>query len=119
MKTYLKSALLVMILLSQMQTNAQTFNKARYGIYTSAADFMQNKLSYGFDSANHNNRLILYSTFNSSKVQIISNGERKSFLKKDIYGYRDNGMDYRVFDGEDFLIVDTADFFPLQPGSPG
>ncbi len=111
MKTYFKSALLLVVLLLQLQTKAQSDGKTNYGIYASADDFEHNKLSNGFNETNHNNRLVLYNTFGSSKIQIINNGEKKSFLKKDIYGYRDNGIDYRVFNGEDFLIVDTADFF--------
>ena len=111
MKTFLKSVLFIMLLISQLHTKAQAFSKAKYGIYVSADDYKHNKLSYGFDSANRNNRLVLYGTFGSSKIQIISNGEKKSFARNEIYGYRNNGMNYRVFNSEDFLIVDTADFF--------
>ena len=110
MKTYFKCALLAIVLLSQLQTKAQANAKTNYGIYANADDFKHGKLSYGFNETNRNNRLVLYNTFSSSKIQIMSNGEKKSFLKKDIYGYRDNGIDYRVFNGEDFLIVYTTDF---------
>ena len=111
MKIYFTGALLVVALLLQVSLTAQTYSKARYGVYLSADDFMHNKLSYGFADENRQNKLILHNTFGSSRIEIVNNDNKKSFEKKDIYGYRDNGVDYRVINGNDFLIVDTTDFF--------
>ena len=111
MKTKLICTLLVMVLLSQLKLNAQADSNFKYGIYMSSNDYMHNRLSYSFDKTNHNNHLVLYTMFGSPKLQIVNNGEKKVFKKKDIYGYRDNGINYRVFNGDAFVIVDTADFF--------
>jgi len=83
----------------------------KYGIYINANDFVHHKLSLTFGTKNRKNRLVLYSMFGSAKIKIINNGEKKIFQKKDIYGYRDNGIDYRIFNSDAFTIVDTTDFF--------
>ncbi|MDQ2752186.1 MAG: hypothetical protein M3R72_04095 [Bacteroidota bacterium] len=110
MKIYFTSALLAVALLLQVASNAQTYSKAKYGVYLSADDFMHNKLSYAFETENHKNKLILHNIFGSSRIEIVNNDNKKSLEKKDIYGYRDNGVDHRLMNNEDFLIVDTSDF---------
>lgn len=108
MKKYLIAKILFTMLIMQYQVKAQS---GKYGIFLSSDDYTHHKLSYGMDSISKNNKLVLHPSTGASTICVITNGKKNVFKKKDIFGYRTNGKDYRVVNGEAFTIVDTLDFF--------
>lgn len=111
MKTTLKGAVVLLMLLLQFQSNAQSSTTPVIGIYLNSNDFINHKLSYSSNEADRKNHLVFFSMFGSSNIGIVLNGVKTTLKKKDIFGYRDNGIDYRLFNSDAFAIIDTADFF--------
>jgi len=82
------------------------------GLYLTYADFLQNKLTYGFDCTNQKDKLKLNSLLGGSKGFVLYNGEKHSFDKGQLYGYRICGnKNHRFYRGSDYLIVDTIGFY--------
>ncbi len=92
----------------QFQLKAQS---GKAGIFINADHYVQHKLSYGIEKINKKNKLVLHSVLGASTISIITNGKEIVFKKHDIFGYRANGKDYRLENGNAFSIIDTSDFF--------
>jgi hypothetical protein len=82
------------------------------GIYLTAQDFYNHKLTYRFNCNSKAGKLKLNEMFGSSRGYIISKGEKHSFDKYKTYGYQncDNEI-YRFFGKDAFRILDTAEFY--------
>lgn len=82
------------------------------GLYSTADDFQQQKITYALDCSNGKDKLKLNDLFGSSKGYIISKGEKHSFTKRSVYGYRTcKNENYRFFKNTAYRIVDTAEFY--------
>jgi hypothetical protein len=90
--------------------NAQT-NENSAGIYTSVTDFTARHLSYGFNYSSHGSRLHLNAFTGSNKGYILQDGQKHFFNKNEIYGYRKNGKDYRIYHGTVYQVLDTCGFY--------
>jgi len=96
---------------SVQKVSAQTFAAGKSGLYLTAADFVQNKISYEINCSG-NDKLQVHALFGSSTVTVVQNGQKKAFPKKQLYGYRDcHNRNYRFFNGDAYLVTDTAGFF--------
>ena len=106
------SILLIAILFfcSAYYSKAQTQSK---GLYLTADDYAQHKLSYSEDPSDTNgNKISIHEFIGSNNVTVFTKGKKLSFDKNQIFGYHDaGGSDYRFFDGNAYQIVDTAGFF--------
>ena len=79
------------------------------GIYLSPEQFGQHTIGYPFDC--QTDRLRLNNFLGGAGIQLIRNGEKHSFAKDTIFGYRDcNGIDYRFYRNAAYRILDTAGF---------
>jgi hypothetical protein len=79
------------------------------GIYLSPEQFGQHTISYPFDCQTDKFRLNNF--LGGAGIQLIRNGEKHSFAKDTIFGYRDcNGIDYRFYLKTAYRILDTAGF---------
>lgn len=87
-----------------------TFAKSKIGLYLTAEDYVNHKLSYESDGSN-GNKILLHAVFGSYKVVVIQNGKRQTFSKADIFGYRLNDQDYRYFNKSAYRIIDTKGFY--------
>jgi len=82
------------------------------GLYLTASDFEQQKLSYAIDCSNGNDKIKTNEFFGSPSGYVITKGEKHEFSKKDVYGYRNcKSKNYRFYNGEAYLLVDTAGFY--------
>lgn len=82
------------------------------GLYSTADDFQQQKITYPVDCSNSKDRLKLNDLFGSSKGYIISKGEKHEFTKSSVYGYRTcKNENYRFYKNSAYRIVDTAGFY--------
>jgi hypothetical protein len=80
------------------------------GVYLTAEQFSQHTLSYPFDC--RTGKLRLNSFLGGAGIQVINNGEKHSFAKDTIFGYRDcKGFDYRFYQNAPYRILDTTGFF--------
>ena len=79
--------------------------KQKLGLYMTAQDYLDHKLSYGSD------KIALHAVFGGYKVVVTENGKRHVFSKSEIFGYQLNGQDYRYYNNSAFRIIDTQGFF--------
>ena len=87
---------------------AKSSNSA--GIYLSPEQFTQRSLSYPFNS--QSGKLRLNNFLGGANIQLTLNGEKHTFLKDTIFGYRDHqGLDYRFYLKAAYRILDTTGFF--------
>src|SRR5579871_54957 len=93
-------------------SNAQSKMKSEGGIYLTASDFQQQKLTYEIDCSNAGNKIKANTFFGSSTGYVLSNGQKHAFDKKSVYGYRNcQNKTYRFYNGEAYLLIDTAGFY--------
>src|ERR1700761_6530409 len=101
----LTTALLMIVFVQSTLAKAQ-----KTGLYLTAEDFLNHKISYESDGSN-GTKIQLREVFGSSNVMVIQNGKRQVFLKSAIFGYRNNGQDYRYFNNSAYRIIDTQGFY--------
>jgi hypothetical protein len=116
MKTLLSFALTGLLLILGQLGMPQGKRPDKYpnagGLYASFVDFQQGRLTYPIDCENSEDRLKLNDWFGSSRGYIWSHGEKHSFDKNRVYGYRDCKKVYhRFFQGEAYRILDTTGFY--------
>ncbi len=77
------------------------------GIYLTEQDYKANKLSYVLGD---NDRLRQNAFLNGKNVVLTYQGKKVKLSKNEIYGYRQNGTDFRFFNTEAYQILDTVGF---------
>lgn len=90
--------ILFLVFLLALEAQGQT--SSRYGIYLTAEDFTAGKLANGFDAIDTNNFVdighdYLWVTLDSTAV---------AYDYKKIWGFRKDGIDWRVYDGDLFEV---------------
>lgn len=82
------------------------------GLYSTADDFQQQKITYPVDCSSSNDKLKLNDLFGSPEGYVISKGEKHAFSKSHVYGYRTcKNENYRFYKKTPYRIVDTAGFY--------
>lgn len=87
-----------------------TFAKQTIGLYLTAEDYLNHKLSYESDGSK-GNKVFLHAVFGGYKVVVVQNGQKHAFSKGEIFGYRLNDQDYRYFNNSAYHIIDTKGFY--------
>ena len=101
----LTTALLMIVFVQSTLAKAQ-----KVGLYLTAEDFLNHKISYESDGSN-GTKIQLHEVFGGANVMVIQNGKRQAFSKSTIFGYRNNGQDYRYFNNSAYRIIDTQGFY--------
>jgi hypothetical protein len=94
----------------------------KIGIYLTAEDYINHKLSYETDGKD--GKVKLNEMFASANVVVVENGTRKVLPKKQIFGYRLDNDDYRYYNNQAYRILDTQGFLiytslKLAPATKG
>jgi hypothetical protein len=112
MKTLMVLSALALLSAGAGTANAQNKISATGGLYLTANDFEQQKLTYEIDCSNANDKIKTNEFFGSSTGYVLSKGEKHAFSKKKIYGYRNcQNKNYRFYNGEAYLLIDTTGFY--------
>jgi hypothetical protein len=112
MKTLMVLSVITILIVSAGATNAQNKNAVTGGLYLTSNDFQQEKLTYEIDCTNANDKIKPNEFFGSSTGYVLSKGEKHEFNKKKVYGYRNcQNKTYRFYNGEAYLLIDTAGFY--------
>ena len=82
----------------------------KIGLYLTAEDFLNHKLSYETDGSN-GTKIQLHVVFGSYKVVVIQDGKKQFFSKSEIFGYRKDNQDFRYFNNSAYRIIDTQGFY--------
>jgi hypothetical protein len=112
MKTLTVMSAIIMLIISNSSANAQGKTSVTGGLYLTANDFQQQKLTYEIDCSNGKDKIKANGFFGSSTGYVLSKGEKHEFNKKEVYGYRTcENKNYRFYNGETYLLIDTAGFY--------
>ena len=88
-----------------------TAQKDSSGIYKTADDFQQRKLSYAINYKTEKHKINDNLLFNNAEIKVKHRGEKYTLRKSETYGYRSTrGVEYRFVDNKEYRI--------LNPGEP-
>lgn len=97
----------ISIMLVSTRTNAQNDSS---GIYKTAIDFRQRKLSYAINYKTEKHKINNYLLFNSGEIRIKHKGENYALLRNEVYGYRStNGDKFRFVDNKEYKILNPKE----------
>ncbi|MGZ3750338.1 MAG: hypothetical protein ACXVAU_03620 [Mucilaginibacter sp.] len=101
----LTTALLMIVFVQSTLAKAQ-----KIGLYLTAEDYLNHKVTYESDGSN-GTKIQLHEVFGGYSVVVTQNGKRQVISKSTIFGYRNNGQDYRFFNNSAYRIIDTQGFY--------
>lgn len=104
-------ALILAISLFTVNIYAQTNLSNRSGLYLTAQDFINKKLSYSNENTNGRYKIKVAPLFNKERVRVIQNGEKYDFFQPDLFGYRSENLDFRFFNDQQYKVVDNSFFY--------
>ncbi|NHA05084.1 hypothetical protein G7092_14845 [Mucilaginibacter sp. HC2] len=107
MKTSIKVLIVVMVICIQGVRSQAQSTKNVNGIYLNEQDYKSGKLSYALDK---NDKLQLNGFLNGKYVTLVYQGKKMKLSKSEIFGYRQNNQDFRLYDNATYKILDTAGF---------
>ncbi len=95
-------------------TNYVTRMSDNCGIYSSEGDRRAGRLSLAIDCKSEEHKISSGFVREKSAIKIVREEETHSFLKRDIYGYRDcSGKEYHFFQGNSFELVNPGEAIPI------
>jgi hypothetical protein len=98
------------ILISNTGVNKNQ-DKSSAGLYSTAEDFLQHKLTYSID-CNSKDKLKINDFFGSPTGYVVYNGEKHAFDKNKTYGYHScDNKNYRFYNHSVYQIIDTGGFY--------
>jgi hypothetical protein len=107
MKNSIKALIAIAaISLQAMGSKAQSAN-ATTGIYLTEQDYKSNKLTYPLKE---NDKLQLNEFLDGKNINLVYQGKKIKLSKDEIFGYRLNDQDFRIYNKEAYHIIDTAGF---------
>lgn len=105
---YYKLLLGLIVLIMNQQVFAQ---KDSSGVYKTADDFAQRKLSFAINCKMEKHKINPYLIFNADEVKVKHQGNTYMLKKKELFGYRD-------CKGKEFKFVNDTEYSILNPGEP-
>ena len=122
-KIFLNIMMCVLFVSITVATKGQ---KDSSGIYMSAVDFTNKKLTYGINCKTENHKIKLNIFFNRDYITVIHEGNKYNISKDSVFGFKTcNGSSYRIADKIDYTILNADDnlllyeFIPMSaPKNP-
>jgi hypothetical protein len=92
-------------------TYAQADLKGHSGLYMTSNDYIALKLNLEVDCTKESQKIKVDRLFGASKMEIIHEGKKYNYEKKDLYGFRDcNNRDFRFVNNKEYEIIDNEYF---------
>jgi len=80
------------------------------GIYKTADDFKQRKLSYAINYKTEKHKINDNLLFNNAEIKVKHHGEKYTLQKSETYGYRSTkGQEYRFIDNKAYKILNPGE----------
>ncbi|EHQ25949.1 hypothetical protein [Mucilaginibacter paludis] len=73
------------------------------GLYLTTQDYLNHKLSYNAS----NDQIKVNGLLGSSKVLLVHNGEKQAIAKGEVFGYRKDDKDFRLFNKGEYKILSS------------
>lgn len=101
------------ILLFAFVTKHLVAQTASIGVYVSADDYKNNKLADEVEcKKNSKETFKKHDVFAKSSFVVVNKGVKKTYLKKDIYGYRDcDNRVWRFYDNHEYEILEANNIY--------
>lgn len=107
MKNSIKMIIIMMVISIQVNRLMAQNENVKEGIYLTAQDYKAGKLSYVPEAGT---KLKLNDFLGGNHISLIAGGKRIRLSKSEIFGYRNGGKDYRLYQNEAYEVLDTAGF---------
>ncbi|WP_121809725.1 hypothetical protein [Mucilaginibacter kameinonensis] len=107
MKNSIKMIIVMMVIGIQANCLMAQNTDANSGIYLTVQDYKSGKLSYEPEAGK---KLKLNDFLGGSRISILSGDKKIRLAKSEIFGYRYEGKDYRLYQNEAYEVIDTAGF---------
>lgn len=122
-KIFLNIMMCVLFVSITVATKGQ---KDSSGVYMTAVDFTNKKLTYGINCKTENHKIKLNNFFNRDYITVIHEGNKYNISKDSVFGFKTcNGSSYRIADKIDYTILNADDnlllyeFIPMSaPKNP-
>ncbi len=103
--------LVLLIFISSCRIFAQS-HVVTSGIYLSAEDFLNNKLVEEEECKKDHEDFKKHDFFTRESFEVIYKGKKKTFLKANIFAYRDcNSKTWRFYDNKEYEIIEKLDIY--------
>lgn len=89
---------------------AATAQKDSSGIYKTAEDFQNKKLSYAINYKKEKHKIKDNILFNADKIIVRHNGEKYTLVKSETYGFKNvKGVVFRFVDNKNYKVLNTGE----------
>ena len=112
MKTFYSSAVAVAMLLVSGTATAQMALPKTSGVYLTAADYKEGRVSFEGDCRSEVHKLELHDILNKPYIHVTHEGEKRRYDKRDLFGFRAcGGSDYRFVSNLEYQILEAKDLY--------
>jgi hypothetical protein len=112
MKTYFSSAAAFAVLLLSGTAVAQVATPKTSGVYVTAGDYKNGRLSFEGDCGYKDHKLELHDVLHKSYIHVTHEAEKRRFAKNDLFGFRAcDGRDYRFASNLEHQILETRELY--------
>jgi hypothetical protein len=106
------SVLASLMFLLLVEKNIAQTNSVTSGVYLTADDYKKNKLIEEAECTNDKEKFERHDVFSRPSFVVIIKGKKITFLKKDIYAYRDcDNKVWRFYNNQEYEILETKDIY--------
>lgn len=79
------------------------------GLYKTATDYVKGELSFEVDCKTEKHKIKLHNFNNKPFIDIIHNNQKYTFLKSELFGFRDcEGKDWRFFENKEYQLMENG-----------
>ena len=112
MKTFFTLATAVGLLLLSGAAVAQVTTLKTSGVYLTADDYKNGRLSFEGDCGSKGHKLELHDVLHKSYIHVTHETEKRRFAKNDLFGFRAcDGHDYRFASNLEHQILETRELY--------
>lgn len=102
----MKTFYFLLAILICFYTGISNAQKTDRGIFLSAEDFLNNKLTH----ASSHTHIKLHEIFHKDIIEVKIKDSSYTYLKKDVYGYRDHeGNIFRIYNGKTYPVLNPSE----------
>ena len=112
MKTFSSFTLAVGLFLSSGAARAQMAPPKTSGVYLTADDYKNARLSFEGDCGSKAHKLELHDVLHKSYIHVTHETEKRRFAKRDLFGFRAcDGQDYRFASNLEHRILEARELY--------
>jgi hypothetical protein len=112
MKTYFSTAAAFAVFLFSAAGTAQVPPPKASGVYLTADDYNNGRLSFEGDCGSKAHKLELHDVLHKSYIHVTHGSEKQRYAKSDLFGFRAcDGWDYRFALNLEYQILETRELY--------